>query len=43
MAAAEFRASGLSKDLNRAEKEVESLKLQITELSLGQNKTTREH
>ena len=35
MAAAEFRANGLSKDLNKAEKEVESLKLQLTQLTLG--------
>ncbi len=30
MAAAEFRANGLSKDLNKAEKEIEDLKLKIT-------------
>ena len=30
MAAAEFRANGLSKDLNKAEKDVEDLKLKIT-------------
>lgn len=42
MAAAEFKATGLQQELKSAEKEIQSLKMQITSLSLGQTQASRQ-
>ncbi len=41
-AAAEFKACGLQQDLKQAEKEIQGLKLQITQLGLNQSSANQQ-